>query len=53
MNLKEAQDVNFWSDELNLKAEELREIVRHVGPQVHDVKLHLAKNLLSNWPAIY
>lgn len=53
INLKESWDVNFWCDELNLKAEELKEIVKNVGPLVHDVRLHLAKRLLQNWPSAY
>lgn len=53
INLKESWDVNFWCDELNLKAEELKEIVKNVGPVVHDVRLYLAKRLLLNWPSAY
>lgn len=53
INVMEAWDVMYWCEELNLKAEELKEIVRQVGPGVHDVRLHLAKKLLINWPATY
>lgn len=53
INVKESWDVNFWCDELNLKAEELKEIVKKVGPKVHDVRLHIAKRLLINWPVAY
>lgn len=53
INVMEAWDVMYWCEELNLKAEELKEIVRQVGPGVHDVRLHLAKKLLINWPITY
>lgn len=53
INVKEAWDVNFWCDELNLRAEDLKEIIKQVGPMVHDVRLHLAKNLLVKWPQAY
>ncbi len=53
INVKESWDVNFWCDEFNVKAEELKEIVRQVGPSVHEVRLHIAKNLLINWPSAY
>lgn len=53
INVKESWDVNFWCDELNLKAEELKEIVKMVGPKVHDVRMHIAKRLLISWPVAY
>lgn len=53
INIKESWDVNFWCDELNLKADELKEIVRQVGPAVHDVRLHIAKRLILKWPLAY
>lgn len=53
INVKESWDVNFWCDELNLKADELKEIVKQVGPNVHEVRLYLAKNLLVKWPLAY
>jgi hypothetical protein len=46
INIREAWDLNFWCEELNLRADELKFIVKHVGPRVHDVKLHLTKKLL-------
>ncbi len=46
IDVKESWDVNFWCEELNLRTEELKEIVRTVGPQVHDVRVHLAKKLM-------
>lgn len=53
INLRENNDVNYWCDELHLKADDLRKIVHEVGPDVHDVRLYLAKKLLINWPASY
>jgi hypothetical protein len=53
IDLKETLDVNFWCEELNLRADELRDIVKQVGPAVHDVRLYLAKKLLINWPVSY
>lgn len=53
INVKESWDLNFWCDELNLKAEELYEIIQQVGPAVHDVRLHIAKKSLVNWPIAY
>lgn len=53
INVKELWDINFWCDELNLKAEELTEIISEVGPEVHQVRMHLARNLLEKWPLAY
>ncbi len=53
IDIKESWDINFWCEELNLRAEELKEIVSMVGPAVHDVRLHIAKKLLISWPATY
>lgn len=53
IDIKEAWDINFWCEELNLRAEELKEIVKQVGPMVHDVRMHIAKKLLINWPSSY
>lgn len=53
INIRESWDINYWCDELNLKADELKDIVKHVGPKVHDVRLHIAKKLLINWPVVY
>lgn len=51
IDLKKSWDVNFWCEELNLRAEELQEIVKSVGNDAQDVRLHLAKKLILNWPA--
>jgi hypothetical protein len=53
IDLRESWSINYWCEELNLRAEELKEIVKLVGPAVHDVRLYLAKKLLLNWPASY
>jgi hypothetical protein len=53
INIKEAWDINYWCDELNLKAEELKEIVKEVGPKPHDVRMFIAKRLLINWNMSY
>lgn len=53
INVKEAFDLHFWCEELNLKKEELLDIISKVGPLVHDVRLHIAKRLLINWPNAY
>jgi hypothetical protein len=53
INVQESYDVNYWCEELNLRSEELLDIVNQVGPSLHDVRLHLAKRLLTSWPAAY
>lgn len=53
INVKESWDINFWCDELNLKAEELRDIIKQVGPSLHDVRLFIAKKHIVNWPVSY
>ena len=53
IDIKENGDINFWCEELNLRSDELKEIVRMVGPGVHDVRLHIAKKLLISWPVTY
>ena len=53
IDVKESWDVNFWCEELNLRAEELKEIVKVVGPKVHDVRVYLAKKLMLASPLTY
>ncbi len=53
IDLRESWDINFWCEELNLRAEELKEIVQMVGPQVHDVRVHIAKKLMLSWSKAY
>jgi hypothetical protein len=44
-------DIQFWSEELNLRTEELQNIIDEVGPSIHEVRVHLAKKSMANWPA--
>lgn len=53
INIKESWDVNFWCDELNLKADELKEIVKEVGPVPNDVRIYITKKSLLKWPQTY
>lgn len=53
IDVRESWDINFWCEELNLRAEELQEIVKLVGPEVHDVRVHIAKKLMLSWPKAY
>ncbi len=53
IDLKETRKMHFWCEELGLRSEDLRDIVRLVGPAVHDVRMYLAKKLLVSWPAHY
>ena len=53
INIKESWDVNYWCDELNLRADELSEIVKEVGPAPHDVRIYITKKLLLKWPLSY
>lgn len=53
IDVRESWDVNFWCEEFNLRAEELKEIVKNVGPMVHDVRVHLAKKSIITWPLAY
>jgi hypothetical protein len=53
INVKESWDINYWCDELNLKADELKDIVKEVGPGLHDVRLHIAKKHMIKWPVSY
>jgi hypothetical protein len=53
IDIKESWDINYCCEELNLRADELKAIVVKVGPAVQDVRLHLAKKQLIDWPANY
>lgn len=53
IDVEEAGDVHFWCEELNLRVEDLREIVVKVGPSIHAVRNHLARKLLLAWPVAY
>lgn len=43
VHVKESWELNHWCEELNLRAEELKEIVKRVGPDIHDIREYLAK----------
>lgn len=47
---KETKDLNYWCGELNVRAEELKEIIKIVGPSVSEIRLYLAKKFLISWP---
>jgi hypothetical protein len=53
INVSEVKELNYWCEELNLRAEDLKDIIIKVGPAVHDVKLYMAKKLLISWPETY
>ena len=53
INMSKSKDVTFWCEELNLRAEDLKEIVKKVGPSIHEVRVFLAKKLLSQWVVQY
>lgn len=43
INVNQAHEVAYWTKELGVSAEKLREAVAAVGPMVKDVKKHLGK----------
>lgn len=49
----DTRDIYFWCEELNLCVDELQKIINEVGPDIHNIRLYLAKNLLINWPVSY
>ena len=53
IDVKEAWSIHYWCDELNLRAEELKEILKLVGPLAHDVRVHIAKKLILQWTLAY
>ncbi len=50
IDVKESWDLNYWCGELNVRAEELKEIIKIVGPSVSEIRLYLAKKFLITWP---
>ena len=40
---KEGWDLNRWCEELNLRAEELKEIIKRVGPDLENIRDYLAR----------
>ena len=47
IHLNESWELNHWCEELNLRAEELKEIVRKVGPKIDDVRDFLVKRNMN------
>lgn len=47
VHLNEGWDLNHWCEVFNLRADELREIVRDVGPQIDKVREYLVKRNLG------
>ena len=43
VHLNESWEINHWCEELNLRVEELREIIKKVGPDIHDIRAYLVK----------
>jgi hypothetical protein len=43
IHLKGNWELNRWCEELNLRAEELKEIVKKVGPKYKDIKAYIEK----------
>lgn len=51
INLNNCWDLNHWCDELNLRADELKEIVSKVGSDVQAVREYVVRsNLLHEDP---
>jgi hypothetical protein len=42
--LSEPYEISYWTKELGVSADELREIVKRVGPMAADVRRELGKN---------
>lgn len=53
IDVHQSWNLNFWCEEFNLRADELKEIVRRVGPEISEIRLYLAKRLLQAWPSVY
>ncbi|WP_418123332.1 DUF3606 domain-containing protein [Chryseobacterium sp. PTM-20240506] len=43
INVNESWELDYWSEELGVTKERLKEAVRAVGTSVQDVKLYLGK----------
>ena len=43
IHLKGNWELNRWCEELNLRAEELKEIVKKVGPRFDDISAYITK----------
>lgn len=53
IDVKEQLNLHYWCEELNIKADELKDIVTKVGPMVMDVRMYIAKQLMKSWPVAY
>ena len=47
IHLNESWELNHWCEELNLRAEELKEIVKKVGTGLIDIRAYLAKRNMN------
>lgn len=43
VRLNESWELNHWCEEFNLRADELRAIVKEVGPEVNDIRDYLVR----------
>jgi hypothetical protein len=51
IHITESWNLNHWCEELNLRAEELLEIVKRVGPKIEDIKEYLKKRRPLSGPS--
>lgn len=47
IHLNENWELNHWCEEFNLRAEELKEIVKRVGPKIEDIRAFLVKRNMN------
>lgn len=47
IHLNESWEINHWCEVFNLRADELKEILRRVGPEIEDVRRYLADRCLT------
>jgi hypothetical protein len=43
INIEQDHELNYWSKELGVSHEELRNAIKHAGPVVRDVRQHLSR----------
>jgi hypothetical protein len=43
INIEQDHELNYWSKELGVSREELRNAVKRAGPVVRDVRQHLSR----------
>lgn len=46
IHLNESWEINHWCEELNLRADELIEIVKKVGPSLENIRDYLGRQSL-------